>query len=177
MNHLRSPLILAISQNHSTQSYINKPANLISNNYYVAKIMAHTSSDLSEDENIDLNNFFNYLNSRHNSTEKLIKNNNLTLKISDEDATSWLFVIEHPYFASLFQVFIILLVCLFVVFVCKCNKIMFACREVIVKPEHVSLEAKIYNDRMTIFDYLCSSCKRCKMKKKKRKNKRFATSI
>jgi hypothetical protein len=171
MNFLRYPFVLAISTHHSSQNYINKPTNLISNENYIFSIRSSMNSDVSEEETLDLYNFLKYLHNLRNSSGSSNINSNKT--VSNSDDPSWRFVIEHPYFASLFQVFIILLVCLFVVFVCKCNKIMFACRQVIVKPERVTLEEKIYNDKMTISDYLCISCKRCRLKKTKRPNKRF----
>ena len=127
-----------------------------------------------QEEITDLNNFFKYL-LVHQSNRNYPDNVNATkvtdLPAGDGEALSWeFFSLNIERLASLFQVLFLILVFMCVVFICKCNKLMFACRNVIVKPQLISLD-KIYNDKMTFFDYVCISCKRFK-RKRARRNKR-----
>jgi hypothetical protein len=72
--------------------------------------------------------------------------------------------------AALIQLLIIALVMLFVLLLCKCNKLMAFCQHQKTPEE---LEDERYHDTMRFKEYLCYICLRCKHKHRKRRNRKF----
>ena len=132
----------------------------------------HKHELVNEQDEKDLENFFYFLlnsNARRNVT-RATGNGTRT---SDADYGFYYYM---P--AALVQLFILVLVFLFVLFMCKCNKMMRTCRDLTQsKSSKSAAEDKIYNDNVTLADYLCYSCYRYKMrrrfKNRRIRNKRF----
>lgn len=118
-------------------------------------------------DNKDLYGFYTFLvNFKNNESETL----NFTEYLLDKNEAQ-----TFRYLASVFQLFTLILIFLCVIFVCKCNKIMYACRRYAEPDLHNFNDANtIYrDDKKMLIDYLCSSC-RCFKKLKicfKRKRK------
>ena len=127
---------------------------------------------VNEQDEKDLQSFFYFLlnsnNDRRNSTRLINRNDT---RSPDPDYGFYYYM---P--AALVQLFILVLVFLFVLFMCKCNKMMRTCRD-LTQSKSKSTEDKIYNDNVTLADYLCYSCYRYKMrrrfKNRRIRNKRF----
>jgi hypothetical protein len=94
----------------------------------------------------------------------------------DNDPSATLPPTHHVFYeiapvpAALIQLLIIILVVLFVLLLCKCNKLMAYCQHVKTPEE---LEDERYHDDMRFKDYLCYLCIRCKHTHRKRRHRKF----
>jgi hypothetical protein len=142
-----------------------------------------------EDYN-DLVNFLYYLRyyrktdqERHNSSVFTTNSplGNHTESIYDKNLTDTFHYADYqpppqisyeigPLPAALIQLLIIVLVMLFVLLLCKCNKLMAFCQHQKTPEE---LEDERYHDTMRFKDYLCYICLRCKHKHRKRRHRKF----
>jgi hypothetical protein len=145
------------------------------------KVLIEPEYTISNDDYHDLNRFLNYLLYNNDEQSKFLNSSNITknknnLNVNDDYLDEYGFYYYLP--AALVQLFIIVVVFLIVLFMCKCNKLMESCRNCTNSSNSsVKSDESIYNDKMTLTDYLCYSCYRYKMKRrfKKRRirNKRF----